>query len=219
MANDYVLVIGSKNYSSWSLRPWLAMKRGGIAFREIVIDLKGPGRLADLARHSPSGKVPVLRIGDLVVWDSLAIVETMADRHPEANLWPADKDARARARSLAAEMHAGFFDLRQSCPMNMLAREPRATLPDAVAENVRRIVTIWKEARGRFGKGGPFLFGAFSNADAMYAPVASRFRTYVPDLKAYGDDGTAAAYVEAIFAMSEMAEWIEGARREEAARR
>lgn len=219
MANDYVLVIGSKNYSSWSLRPWLAMKRGGIAFREIVIDLKGPGRLADLARHSPSGKVPVLRIGDLVVWDSLAIVETMADRHPEAKLWPADKDARAMARSLAAEMHAGFFDLRQSCPMNMLAREPRATLPDAVAENVRRIVTIWKEARGRFGKGGPFLFGAFSNADAMYAPVASRFRTYVPDLKAYGDDGTAAAYVEAIFAMPEMAEWIDGARREEAARR
>lgn len=218
MANDYVLVIGSKNYSSWSLRPWLAMKRGGIAFREIVIDLKSPSRLAELSRYSPSGKVPVLRIGDLVVWDSIAIVDTMADRHPEAQLWPVDKDARAIARSLAAEMHAGFFDLRQSCPMNLLAREPRAALPDAVAENVRRIVTIWKEARGRFGKGGPFLFGAFSNADAMYAPVASRFRTYVPDLKAYGDDGTAAAYVEAIFAMPEMAEWMDGARREEAAR-
>lgn len=219
MANDYVLVIGSRNYSSWSLRPWLAMKRGGVPFKEVLIDLKGPNRLPDLARHSPSGKVPVLRIGDLTVWDSLAIVETVADRHPEAKLWPADKDARALARAYAAEMHSGYFDLRQNCPMDMLKREPRATLPDAVTENVRRIVTLWKEARGRFGKGGPFLFGAFSNADAMFAPVASRFRTYISDLKAYGDDGTAAAYVETIFAMPQIAEWLEGARREEAARR
>jgi len=131
--------------------------------------------------------------------------------HPEARLWPEKREARARARSAAAEMHSGFAALREHCPMDLLARLPMATLPDTVAVDVRRIVELWQDCRRRHGASGPFLFGGFSATDAMYAPVASRFRTYLPDLAPYGDDGTAQAYVDALFALPAMAEWERGA--------
>lgn len=216
-ANRYRLVIGNKNWSSWSLRPWLAMRRAGLAFDEINVRLRLPESKAEILKHSPSGMVPTLIDGDLAIWDSLAIIEYLAERHPEAELWPRDANARAVARSASAEMHSGFAPLRQHCSMEVLARSPQATLPPEVEANVERIVALWRECRQKFGKGGPFLFGKFSAADAMYAPVAARFRTYVPDLGPYGDDGTAQTYVETIFAMLEMTAWIEGARRETAA--
>jgi glutathione S-transferase len=194
----YKLVIGNKNASSWSLRPWLAMRQAGIAFEEIDIDLNAPDAKAQMLAHSPSGKVPALLVGGgRVVWDSLAIIEHLAEAYP--GLWPRAAVARSLARSVSAEMHAGFPALREHCPMDFLARKPKARLLKPVAADVRRIVAIWQECRSRHGSsGGPFLFGRFSAADAMYAPVASRVRTYVPDLAPYGDDGTAAAYVEAI---------------------
>jgi glutathione S-transferase len=158
--------------------------------------------------------VPTLLAGTQVIWDSLAILEFLAEMHPEAALWPAAQEARARARSVAAEMHSGFAALREHCPMELLARLPMAMLPDAVAADVRRIVALWGDCRRRFGAAGPLLFGSFSAADAMYAPVATRFRTYLPDLRPWGDDGTAQAYVDALFALPAMAEWEEGARQE-----
>jgi glutathione S-transferase len=216
-ANRYRLVIGNKNWSSWSLRPWLAMRRAGLAFDEINVRLRLPESKAEILKHSPSGMVPTLIDGDLAIRDSLAIIEYLAERHPEAELWPRDANARAVARSASAEMHSGFAPLRQHCSMEVLAKSPQATLPPEVEANVERIVALWRECRQKFGKGGPFLFGKFSAADAMYAPVAARFRTYVPDLGPYGEDGTAQTYVETIFAMPEMTAWIEGARRETAA--
>jgi glutathione S-transferase len=158
--------------------------------------------------------VPTLLAGTQVIWDSLAILEFLAEMHPEAALWPAAQEARARARSVAAEMHSGFAALREHCPMELLARLPMAMLPDAVAADVRRIVALWGDCRRRFGAAGPFLFGSFSAADAMYTPVATRLRTYLPDLRPWGDDGTAQAYVDALFALPAMAEWEEGARQE-----
>lgn len=213
----YRLVIGDKNWSSWSLRPWLALARSGVAFEEINIRLRRPQSKADILKHSPSGLVPTLIDGDLAVWDSLAILEYLAERHPEAKLWPQEADVRAIARCVAAEMHSGFVALRQHCPMDLLARNPQTSLPPEVETNVRRIIDVWKDCRARFGGGGPFLFSAFSAADAMYAPVCSRFRTYLGDLGTYGDDGTAQAYVETIFAMPEMARWAEEARAKRAA--
>lgn len=210
----YRLVIGNKNWSSWSLRPWLAMRRARIAFDEINIRLRRPESKAEILKHSPSGMVPTLIDGPLAVWDSLAILEYLAEQHPEAQLWPREAEARAMARCVSAEMHSGFSALRQNCSMELLARNPLPSLPPEVEADVRRIIALWKECRTRFGAGGPFLFSGFSAADAMYAPVCSRFRTYVPSLLAYGDDGTAAAYVETIFAMPEMAQWAEGARAE-----
>jgi glutathione S-transferase len=218
----YKLVIGNKNTSSWSLRPWLAMRHAGIAFQEIGIDLRAADAKAQILEHSPSGKVPALLVGGgRVVWDSLAILEHLAESHPA--LWPRAAAARALARSVSAEMHAGFQALREHCPMNILGRKPKARLLKPVAADVRRIVAIWQGCRRQHGasksSGGPFLLGRFSAADAMFAPVASRFRTYLPDLAPYGDDGTAGAYVEAIFALPAMAEWEQGARAQvEAAR-
>ncbi len=213
----YRLVIGNKAWSSWSLRPWLAMRRLGLPFEEINVRLRRPDSKAEILKHSPSGLVPTLLDGDLVIWDSLAILEYLADQHPEAQLWPSERAARAMARCASAEMHAGFTALRQHCPMDLLARAPQATLPDDVAADIRRIVALWRECRRRFGRSGPFLFSEFCGADAMYAPVASRLRTYVPDLALYGDDGMAQTYVEAIFAMPEMDAWTEGARAEQSA--
>jgi glutathione S-transferase len=209
----YKLVIGNKNASSWSLRPWLAMRRAGIAFEEINIDLRAPDAKAQMLEYSPAGKVPALLLGGgRVVWDSLAIAELLAETHPA--LWPRAAAARAHARSVSAEMHSSFQPLREHCPMDFLARKPKVRLLKPVAADVRRIVAIWQDCRANHGSGGPFLFGRFSAADAMYAPVASRFRTYLPDLAPYGDDGTAQAYVEALFALPEMAEWETGARQE-----
>jgi glutathione S-transferase len=214
----YKLVIGNKNTSSWSLRPWLAMRHAGIAFEEIAIDLRAPDAKAQILQYSPSGKVPALLVGrGRTIWDSLAIVEYLAETYPA--LWPRAAAARALARSVSAEMHSGFQALREHCPLDFLGRKPKARLLKPVAADVRRIVAIWQDCRSRHGSGGPFLFGRFSAADAMYAPVASRFRTYLPDLAPYGDDGTAEAYVQAIFALPEMAEWEQGARAQlEAAR-
>ncbi len=207
----YTLVIGDKNFSSWSLRPWLALKAAGIPFAEAPVRLRQPETKQAILRHSPSGKVPALKTDGAVVWDSLAILEFLAERHPEAQLWPADAQARAAARSIAAEMHSGFATLRNEMPMDLLAHLPSPPIADALAADIRRIVAIWNDTRVRFGDGGPFLFGAFTNADAMYGPVATRFRTYGVDLGRFGDDGTASAYMQAILAMPEMAAWTEGA--------
>ncbi|HWE17983.1 MAG TPA: glutathione S-transferase family protein [Hyphomicrobiaceae bacterium] len=210
----YKLVIGNKNTSSWSLRPWLVMRHAGIAFDEIGVDLRAPDAKAQILRHSPSGKVPALVAGGRVIWDSLAILEYLAESHPRSGLWPRAAATRALARCVSAEMHSGFQALREHCPMDFVLRAPKGRLPKPVAADVRRIVAIWRDCRGKHGSGGPFLLGRFSAADAMYAPVASRFRTYLPDLAPYGDDGAAQAYVETLFSLREMAQWESGAREE-----
>ena len=214
----YQLVIGNKNTSSWSLRPWVAMKHAGIPFTEININLRDPDAKAQILRRSPSGRVPALLTGGDLIWDTLAILEYLAETHPTAGLWPASPDARARARSVSAEMHAGFRALRKHCPMDILARTPQDGLLPQVEADVRRIVAIWGECRDRFGTGGPFLFGVFCAADAMYAPVATRFRTYLADLGRYGDDsGVAQDYVRAVLALPAFLEWERDARTETAA--
>lgn len=209
---SYRLVIGNKNTSSWSLRPWLVMRHAGIGFSEINIDLRAPDAKAQILAHSPSGKVPALIVDDpsaggFVIWDTLAIIEYLAEAHPGARLWPADRRARAFARAVSAEMHSGFQQLREHCPMDLLARTPKDVLAGPVAADVRRIVAIWQDCRRKFGAAGPYLFGDFCAADTMYAPVASRFRTYVPDLAAYGDDGAAARYIATVLAHPAMREW------------
>ncbi len=213
----YRLVIGNKNWSSWSLRPWLALAQMGLPFEEVHVQLRQPETKAEILKLSPSGLVPLLLDGDFQVWDSLAILEYLAERHTECGLWPEDAKARARARSVAAEMHSGFVNLRRACPMEVLAINDLDPVPDEVAADVVRIVGIWRDCRAHYGSEGPFLFGRFTAADAMYAPVASRFRTYFSDLSPYGDDGTASTYVEAIFSMPEMQRWISGAREQTAA--
>ncbi len=210
----YRLIIGNKVWSSWSLRPWLMLKKTGLAFDEVHVALRQADTKTQILALSPAGKVPALEVGGLVVWDSLAIIEYLADRHPELGIWPQNVEARAIARAVAAEMHSGFQALREHCPMDFLASKPMQQVPDAVELNIRRIVASWLDTMTRFGQSGPFLFGAFSAADAMYAPVCSRFRTYIPDLGRYGDDGRAQAYVDAVFALPEMALWAEGARAE-----
>ena len=217
-SSDYRLVIGDKNYSSWSLRPWLAMKRSGIAFDEINVYLGAPDRREKILEHSPSGLVPALKTGDLTIFDTLAILEYLAEQHPEAALWPFGTEPRAMARSVAAEMHSGFYNLRNEMPMDYVRTIDGTAVSDRVAVNVRRIVSVWRQCRADFGAGGGFLFGGFSIADAMYAPVASRFRTYGVDLSAYGDDGTAADYRDHVLAMPELGAWAEGARAEMAER-
>lgn len=210
----YRLVIGNKNTSSWSLRPWLVMSYFGIPFDEVRINLRAPDRRDQILKHSPAGKVPVLWDGDLLIWDSLAIAEYLAEMNPGLGLWPKSRDARAVARSVAAEMHSGFQALREHCPMDFLGSNPKTDLVEAAQLNIRRIVEMWIDCRQRFGGRGPFLFSEFSVADAMYAPVASRFKTYIPDLSVYGDDGTAAAYIEALFALPSMQDWANGAKQE-----
>jgi glutathione S-transferase len=209
--DGYTLVIGDKNISSWSLRPWLALKACGIQFEEERVRLRQPDSKAEILRNSPSGKVPILKTKVGLVWESLAILEYLAERHPEHELWPHGEEARAAARSISAEMHAGFATLRNNMSMDLLARLPQPPLSDGLEADLRRIAAIWKDTRRRFGKGGPFLFGRFSNADAMYAPVATRFRTYGVDLSRFGDDGTAAAYADAILALPAMEDWTDGA--------
>ena len=193
------------------------MRRFGLPFEEINVRLRLPESKAEISRFSPSGLVPLLLDGDLAIWDSLAILEYLADAHPDLGMWPADQQARAVARCVAAEMHSGFGALRRTCPMEVLATNPLDPVPEDVETDTRRIVGLWRDCRAKFGAGGPFLFGTFSAADAMYAPVASRFRTYLPDLVSFGDDGTAAAYVATIFATPEMGDWVAGARAEVAA--
>jgi len=214
MTTSYTLVIGDKKLSSWSLRPWLALKQCAIPFAEECIRLRQPDSKAEILRHCPSGKVPALKTRTGVVWDSLAILDYLAERHPEHDLWPTDEEARAAARSISAEMHSGFATLRNDMPMDLLSTLPAPPLSAALEGDIRRIVAIWRDARDRFGQGGPFLFGAFSNADAMYAPVATRFRTYGVDLGRFGDEGSGAAYAETILALPAMAAWNTGAQEE-----
>ena len=200
------LVIGNKNYSSWSMRPWLALRASDIAFEEVFIPLYTDDA-ADKERilgFSRSGKVPALIDGDVTVWDSLSIIEYVAERFPQARLWPHDRAERAHARSISAEMHSSFLPLRNECGMN-LHRPIRATALSADARaNVARIEEIWTECRARYGKRGPFLFGAFSAADAMYAPVVHRFRTYAIPVA-----GVAKAYMETMMALPAFAEWTQ----------
>ena len=197
------LVIGNKNYSSWSMRPWLALRAKNIAFEEIFIplytDKADKDRLLSVSR---SGKVPALIDGDVTVWDSLSIIEYLSERFPEAGLWPEDRAARAHARSISAEMHSGFMALRNECGMN-LHRPVRAVALSADAQaNVARIQEIWADCHARYGKNGPFLFGAFSGADAMFAPVVHRFRTYaIPVAK------DAQPYVDAMMSLPAFQEW------------
>lgn len=214
MSGTYELVIGNKNGSSWSLRPWLVMTAFAIPFGETLIRLRRPETPAELLRHSPSGKVPVLKSNGLLVWDSLAIIEFLAEQHPNKGLWPADVAARATARCVSAEMHAGFQALRNECPMDFARiRDFPDASPQALAD-IERVVGIWTDCRRRFGADGAFLFGTFSAADAMFAPVASRFRTYQVDLSRFGDDGTAARYRDTMMGMPEMLAWGEAAKAE-----
>jgi glutathione S-transferase len=205
------LVIGTKTWSTWSMRPWLALKHTGAEFTETVVELRrGDETEAAIARHSPSGLVPVLKDGELVIWDSLAICEHLAERFPQASLWPADAGARAEARAAASEMHAGFQSLRGECPMD-LAAEPRAVeLSEATHKDIRRIVTLWNDLLAR--RKGPFLAGGWSIADAFYTPVATRFRTYGVRLSDFGDPGPAGEYAERLLEAPEFKAWEAAAR-------
>jgi glutathione S-transferase len=200
--SDFTLVVGNKNYSSWSLRGWLAARLAGIAFDEVVVRLSEPTSKDDLLRHSPAGKVPVLEHGACVVWDSLAIIEYLAEVRPEAGMWPADPGARAHARSIAAEMHSGFQALRAAMPMNLRKSLPSKGRGREVGEDIERICAIWRDCRERFGAAGPFLFGRFCAADVMYTPVATRFRTYAVEL-----DDPCRDYVDAVLARPDFLEW------------
>ena len=203
------LIIGNKNYSSWSLRPWIALKVAGIPFDEIVIPLYLPGSPEEILKYSPAGKVPVLIHDDEHVWESLAVLEHLAERFPEAHLWPEDARARSLARVVSAEMHAGFMALRRDCTMNMwLPPKPRPQ-SEAVMADVARIEALWGDCRARYGEGGPFLFGAFTAVDAMYAPVVSRFHVYGIPVNA-----TSRAYMAAMMALPAWREWYDAAMKE-----
>ena len=203
------LIIGNKNYSSWSFRPWIALKVAGIAFDEEVISLNAPDFKPRVAKFSGTGKVPVLIDGEVAIWESLAILEYLAEKFPASGLWPADPRARAHARAIAAEMHAGFAPLRKHCPMNMWRPVKTRELTAEVSANAARIDAMWTDCRNRFGPGGPFLFGAFGAADAMYAPVVARFHTYAIEVGA-----SARAYMQAMMALPAWAEWLAAARKE-----
>ena len=208
------LIIGNKNYSSWSLRGWLACKQSGLGFEEIIVPLAGDDwderkkQIDDIAPSS--GKVPILWDGDAVVWDSLAIIEYLADKVGRDRFWPKEDDARAMARSMVAEMHSSYLALRQQCPMNIRRRIENAQIGDDARADVVRILTLWAEARARFGKGGPFLFGSFCAADIIYAPVVSRFITYGVPVP-----GFAVAYMQAVWEHEWLQDWVEAAEAEE----
>ncbi len=203
------LFIGNKNYSSWSLRPWLALKLAGISFEEVLIPLYQAATRQDILRHSPTGKVPALKIDDTVIWDSLAICEWAAEQAPEARLWPQDPITRAVARSVSAEMHSGFVGLRSALPMNIRRATPPRNLTPAAQEDINRVTALWRDCRKRFGVGGPFLFGTPTIADAMFAPVVTRFTSYLVDV-----DDESRAYMSAVLALPPMVEWIEAGKRE-----
>ncbi len=205
----FTLVVGNKNYSSWSLRGWLVARAAGIDFAEELVRLSEPGSRDALLRHSPAGKVPVLKHGACVIWDSLAILEYLAELRPDAALWPSDPDARALARSISAEMHSGFAALRTHMPMNLRRAIPGRGHAPGVADDIARICAIWRDGRERFGNGGPFLFGRFCGADAMYAPVATRFRTYAVEL-----DPVCRAYADALLVLPAFREWQDAALQE-----
>jgi len=201
------LVIGNKNYSSWSMRPWLALRATNIAFEEISIPLyTGDADKQRILGFTHSGKVPVLIDGGVTIWDSLSIIEYAAERFPQAGLWPEDRAARAHARSISAEMHSGFVALRNECGMNLHRPVHAIALSDDARANIDRVQQIWMECRGRYGKSGPFLFGSFGAADAMFAPVVHRFRTY-----AIPTEPETQAYMDTMLALPAFREWTNAA--------
>lgn len=208
------LIVGNKNYSSWSLRAWLATRQSGLHFEELTVPLYGEDwderkrQRDDIAPSS--GKVPILWDGEAVVWDSLAIIEYLADKVGRDRFWPKPDDARAMARSMVAEMHSSYLALRREYPMNIRARVQGVRPSEACEADIVRILQLWAEARARFGKGGPFLFGAFCAADIIYAPVVSRFLTYGIE-----PPGFAQAYMQAIWEHEWMQQWIAAAEAEE----
>jgi len=208
------LIIGNKNYSSWSLRGWLACKQSGLHFDELTVNISGEDWEAAKRQQDefqPSaGKVPVLWDGDVVVWDSLAILEYLGDKVGRERFWPKDDAARGMARAMVAEMHSSYLPLRRALPMNIRRRYEGAKLTDEVRSNIVRVLGLWAEARARHGKGGPFLFGTFCAADIFYAPVVSRFLTY-----GIGVPGFAETYMQAIWEHDWMQQWIQGAEDEE----
>lgn len=200
------LVIGTKRWSTWSLRPWLVLRRTGAAFSETLVPLRESELSTEaIRRHSPSGMVPVLKDGGVTIWDSLAICEHLAERFPAASLWPADPVDRALARAATAEMHSGFAALRRECPMDLGARHA-IELSDEAQANIRRITELWLSLLDR--SGGPFLLGGWSIADAFFTPVATRFETYGVALADFGDDGRAEAYWKALLAEPEYQSWL-----------
>ena len=208
------LIVGNKNYSSWSMRGWLAVKQSGLHFEELTVPIMGEDWDAmkrEMGEVQPSsGKVPILWDGDAVIWDSLAIMEYLADKVGRDRFWPKDEVARGMARAMVAEMHSSYLALRRECPMNVRGRVQLADLSDATKHDVVRILTLWAEARARFGQGGPFLFGTFGATDIFYAPIVSRFVTYgvaVP--------GFAQAYMQAVWEHDWLQEWITAAEAEE----
>ena len=210
---DFTLVIGNKNYSSWSLRGWLMAKIAGIDFEETVVPLDLPETQAAIRKHSPSGRVPVLLHRGLAVWESLAIAEYLNELKPEAGLWPPALAARTHARAISTEMHAGFADLRANMPMNIRSSYPGKGMTPGVRADIERITSMWRDCRKRFSGAAPkdagFLFGSFSAADAMYAPVVTRFRTYGVSM-----DSDTDAYCKAVLGHPALQEWIAAARNE-----
>jgi glutathione S-transferase len=203
MSAKPTLIIGSKNYSSWSLRPWLLLRQFGVDFDEIKLPLDTPEFYARIRDYSPSGRVPALKHGDIHVWDSLAIAEVINETFLGGRGWPADATARAFARSISAEMHSGFSALRNEMPMNCRKHVENHPASEACNEDIARVKSIWRDARSQFGKGGDFLFGTFCIADAMYAPVMFRFLSYGVAL-----DGVARAYVDTLGALPAIGEWL-----------
>src|SRR5438874_1768052 len=199
------LVIGNKNYSSWSMRPWLMLKAAGLPFEEVNISLyTGPADKQRILDYSPAGKVPILIDGGVTTWDSLAIIEYLADRFPDAAIWPSDRAMRAHARSISAEMHSGFMALRNECSMNLHRPVGAIALSADARANVARIEQIWIECRERYGKSGPFLFGTCGCADAMFAPVVHRFRSYAIEVTPEARD-----YMDTMMALPAFQEWTQ----------
>lgn len=210
LAGPYTLIIGTRNISSWSLRPYMALMAIGQPFETVWVRLRTPDSKQEILKHSPSGKVPALKIaGGEILWDSLAICETLAERHPEAGLLPDDPAARSLARCYAAEMHSGFPDVRDQLGMDYARQQPLPELRPETRQQCDRIITAWETALSRFGDRNRFLFGRFSIADCMYAPVISRFRTYGVPLPA-----AVQAYADRVWALPAMQSWLEGARQE-----
>ena len=203
------LIIANKNYSSWSLRPWLAMTMAGLDFDETMILLDTPVMKKQIAEHSKAGRLPILRHGKVTIWETLAILEYLAETFPQKNLWPETKAARAVARSVSNEMHAGFANLRNACPMNLRRSPKPILLSDGTRADISRIEEIWRDCRHAYGKGGKFLFGRFCNADAMFAPVVTRFETYaIPVAK------DSRAYMDAVLATKAFQKWKSAALKE-----
>lgn len=202
----YTLVIGNKNYSSWSLRGWLLLKQFNINFKEVRLPLYSQTFSEKIKEYSPSGLVPILVTGDQSIWDSLAICEYIAEQHPELNCWPEDVNARAIARSVSNEMHSGFFQIRNNLPMNCRRNRSFEAITPELANEITRVSEIWRSCRESYASAGDFLFGKFSIADVMYAPVVLRFKSYHIEM-----GGIEATYMQSLLSLSSMQEWIDGA--------